>query len=193
MPFDAGATMISAAAQADPPDYRKARAVAGYDGVMRQLIHDFKFHDALETRVLFGRWLSQAGAELIIEADIIAPVPLSRLRLLSRRFNQSAILAFEIARHHNKTFLPQLLIRTRKTKPQVGLSPAQRKKNVAGAFKVSTRHRHDIENHKILLIDDVITTGATINACARTLLKAGARQVDVLSLALVTDSVKMAT
>jgi len=137
--------------------------------------------------------LINAGAELINEADIIAPVPLSRWRLLSRRFNQSAILAFEIARHHAKTFLPQLLIRTRKTKPQVGLSPAQRKRNVAGAFKVSTRHRQDIKNRKILLIDDVITTGATINACARALLKAGAMQVDILSLALVTGNTRMST
>ena len=193
MPFDAGDTMVSAAAIANPPSYRKARAVAQYDGIIRQLIHDFKFRDRHEARSLFGSWLKNAGTELLSEADIIAPVPLNRFRLLTRRFNQSAILAIELSKHSPPTYRPQLLIRSRRTKTQVGLTHAQRKKNVSGAFHVPPSQRKFVEGMKIILVDDVITTGATANACAKALLKAGAKHVDILTLALVTDTAQMTT
>ncbi len=188
MPYDTGGTMISAAAAADPPDYDRARAVAHFEGVMRELVHDLKFRDRHDARRLLGRWLAEAGAELLADADVILPVPLPRGRLLRRRFNQSAILGQEVARLARIAFAPLSLVRTRKTPPQVGLTRAQRRQNVAGAFAVPPEKLARIAGAKVVLIDDVITTGATVGACARTLKRAGASRVDAVVLALVTDS-----
>jgi predicted amidophosphoribosyltransferase len=137
MPYDTGAPMISAAAAADPPAYDRARAVPRFEGVMRTLIHDLKFHDRHDAKRLFGRWLAEAGAELLADADLLVPVPLTRRRLLSRRFNQSALLAHEVARPTRIEVEPLALLRVRPTKPQVGLSRQQRRDNVANAFAVA--------------------------------------------------------
>ncbi len=193
MPFDTGGTMISAAAAAEPPDYDRARAVARYDGVMRALVHDLKFRDRHDARRLFGRWLADAGRELLADADIIVPVPLTRGRLLSRRFNQSAILALEVSRLAGVRTDALALLRTRRTKPQVGLTRPQRRKNVAGAFAVAADRGPRLAGAKVVLIDDVITTGATAGACARALKRARAARVDVLTLALVTDGALVST
>jgi ComF family protein len=187
LPFDIGAPMISAAAEADPPDYDRARAVARFDGVMRELVHDLKFRDRHDARHLFGRWLVEAGKELLAEADMVLPVPLTRGRLLSRRFNQSALLAQEIARLTSVRYEPEALLRTRRTQPQVGLSRQQRRDNVSGAFAVAESRKALLAGATLLLVDDVITTGATVGACARTLKRAGAARVDVLALGMVTD------
>jgi ComF family protein len=187
MPFDTGGTMVSAAAAADPPAYERARAVARYDGVMRDLIRDFKFHDQHHGRRLFGRWLADAGHDLLDDADVIVPVPMARLRLLWRRFNQSAELANELARLRSVPFRTDALVRTRRTRPQPGLSQSERIANVRGAFAVPSGARSAIAGRAVLLVDDVITTGATVSACATALKSAGARRVDVLALALVTD------
>lgn len=188
LPFDVGGTVISAAAAADPPDYDRARAVARFDGIMRELVHDLKFRDRHDARQLFGRWLIGAGTDLLADADIVLPVPLTRARLLSRRFNQSAILAQEVARRAGRRYEAQLLQRTRATPPQVGLSRQQRRENVAGAFAVAPSRREAIAGAKIVIIDDVITTGATVGSCARVLRRAGAARIDVLALAMVTDA-----
>lgn len=188
LPFDIGAPMISAAAEADPPDYDRARAVARFDGVLRDLVHDLKFRDRHDARRLFGRWLAEAGTELLADADMIMPVPLTPSRLIARRFNQSAVLAQEVAGRTGVPYEPMALLRTRRTPPQVGLSRQQRKENVAGAFSVAASSRSRLAGAKIVLIDDVITTGATVGACARTLKRAAAARVDVLALAIVTES-----
>lgn len=187
MPFDTGGTMISAAASADPPAYGRARAVARFDGLMRDLVHDLKFRDLHTGLPLFGRWMAEAGRELLADADALVPVPLARWRLISRRYNQSALLAKEIARRTGIRHAPLLLQRTRRTRPQVGLSHRERQLNVKGAFAVPERHKPEVAGRKIVLIDDVITTGATVGAAATALLRAGAARVDVLALALVTD------
>lgn len=191
MPFDTApfgdAPMISAAAAADPPPYARARAVAAYSGAMRALVHGLKFHDRHDVRRLLGRWLVEAGAVLIEEADVVVPVPLARRRLLLRRFNQAATLSQEVARLTGLRYEPMALSRTRATASQVGLSRPARRRNVAGAFAVSRRLSPRVEGANVLLVDDVITTGATVGACARALAKAGAARVDVLALALVTD------
>jgi ComF family protein len=187
LPYDAGGTMISAAAVADPPDYDRARAVARFDATVRELIHDLKFRDRHDARRLLGRWMAEAGAALLADADVIVPVPLTRLRLLGRRFNQSAILAHEVSRLAGVRVESLALARTRRTPPQVGLSREQRRRNVAGAFAVPEAAKLLIAGKKVVLIDDVVTTGATARACARTLKRAGAARVDVLSLAMVTD------
>ncbi len=180
--------MISAAAIAEPPDYDRARAVAHFDGTLRQLVHQFKYHDRHEGRDLFGRWLVSAGADLIDDADLIVPVPLNHRRLLWRRFNQSAVLAIEVARRSKREFEPLALHRFKATTPQVGLSQAQRRDNVRGAFRVAKAMKSRLHGCRVLLIEDVITTGATVNACARELKRAGCRRVDILALGLVTEA-----
>jgi ComF family protein len=187
LPFDIGGPMISAAAAADPPDYDRARAVARFDGILRQLVHDLKFRDRHDARRLFGRWLAETGRDLLTDADIVLPVPLTRSRLLSRRFNQSAILAHEVARLAAIRYEPEALRRTRRTPPQVGLTRQQRRDNVSGAFAVSHGWASRVAGARLVLVDDVITTGATVGACARALKKAGAIRVDVLALGMVTD------
>ncbi len=184
MPFDPGGTVISAAAIAHPPDYDRARAVALFSAVMRDLIHQFKYADAHHARTRFGKWLAGAGAELIADCDLILPVPMHRRRLLTRRYNQAAILARELARQENMPFAPTLLVRRKATRSQVGLTTPQRRANVAGAFRLARGAEKRIAGKRILLIDDVITTGATTNACARTLKRGGATGVDVLALAI---------
>lgn len=186
MPFGTGDVMVSAAAIANPPAYDRARAVARFDGVMRDLVHGFKYADRHETGGLFARWLTDAGRELIGDADVVVPVPLAWSRLLWRRYNQAAVLAAAVAVAGHKTFAPLALKRTRKTPSQVGLTPDQRQRNVAGAFAVPTSQQHLVAGRSVLLIDDVITTGATVEACARALRRSGAVRVDVLALALVT-------
>jgi ComF family protein len=187
LPYDIGGIMISAAAAADPPPYERARAVARYDGLMKQLIHDFKFRDTHDARHLFGRWMSEAGTDLISAADCIVPVPLARFRLLSRRFNQAQLLAAEIGNRSGKCVHGQGLLRIKATARQLGLTRLERQRNVAGAFAVNPRTKAEIAGKSILLIDDVITTGATVSAATKALKKAGAARVDVLALAIVTD------
>lgn len=187
MPFSTGATTISAAALAQPPDYDRARAVAVFDGLMRRLVHDLKYRDRHDGRRLFGRWLCDAGQELIGSAHVVVPVPLGRRRLLGRRYNQAAVLAQEIARKTGLDYAPLVLVRRRATPPQVGLTRRQRADNVRRAFAVPPARAADIAGRNVLLVDDVVTTGATVGACARALKRAGAARVDVLALALVAD------
>ena len=187
LPFDTGERMVSAAALARPPAYDRARAVAHFSGSIRALVHQFKYADRQDARALFGRWLGEAGHELLAGADVIVPVPLTRWRLLTRRFNQAAILAQELSRQSGVVMDPHLLRRTRFTRAQVGLTHDQRRRNVAGAFSVPHNRRRRAGGRSVLLIDDVVTTGATAEACARALKQAGAARVDVLALAMVTN------
>ncbi|MEM7192864.1 MAG: ComF family protein [Pseudomonadota bacterium] len=187
LPFDTGAPSLSAAAIAAPPAYDRTRAVARYSNTMRDLIQSFKYRDRHEGLHLFGQWMGRAGAELLADADLIVPVPLYRSRLWSRRFNQSALLAREIAQRSGVTADCFVLQRTRRTASQVGLSADQRKRNVAGAFKVPQSRAAAIAGKSIVIVDDVITTGATVEACARILKRAGAVRVDVLALARAVE------
>jgi ComF family protein len=187
MPFDTGAPMLSAAAIANPPDYDRARAAARFSGLMRELVLAFKFHDTHNARQLFGRWLAEAGHEILSDADLLVPVPLARWRLISRRFNQAQILAAETGKRTRKPVNPFALVRSRSTKHQVGLTRLQRSRNVAGAFRVPPGELAAVSGKAIVLIDDVITTGATASAAAKALKRAGARRVDVLALAIVAN------
>lgn len=188
MPYDTDGLMISAAAVANPPGFDRARAVASFDGTMRELIHAFKFHDTHHARRLFGRWLAEAGRELLDDADVLVPVPLARWRLLTRRFNQAQILAAETGCIAKKPIRPFALVRSRSTPHQVGLTRTQRRRNVSGVFRVPAHETAFVSGKAIVLIDDVITTGATASAAASTLKRAGARRVDVLALAIVANS-----
>ena len=187
LPYDTGAPALSASALASPPVYDRARAIGAYTETMRDLIQSFKYRDRQEGLALFSRWLARAGAELLADADLIVPVPLYRSRLWWRRFNQSALLAQGVSRLAHVPADCFLLKRVRRTSSQVGLSAEQRKRNVAGAFKVDPARQNAIKDKKIVIVDDVITTGATVEACTRVLRRAGAARIDVLALARAVE------
>ncbi len=185
---DLGETRLSRQAVDDPPVFAHARAVAVFaDGPARRLVHRLKYSDRGELARPMGRWMARAGAELLSEADVVTPMPLHRLRLWSRRFNQAAALSKEIARASGKPHRPDLLERVRATKSQIGLTREQRAQNVQQAFRASSQAR----GLRVLLVDDVLTSGATANAASRALLRAGAKQVDVLVFARVVGGGRM--
>lgn len=165
------------------PPYSRARAAFTYQENSRALILKFKYQDELYLAPIFAGWLKKAGAELISASDIIVPVPLHWRRMLRRRYNQSLLLARMLAKETNLALLANGLQRTRHTPQQAGLTRIQRLKNVKGAFRVHPKHQEAIKGKSILLIDDVMTTGATLSVCTDILLKAGAAQVNVLTVA----------
>lgn len=173
--------LISLEASANPPVFARARAVARYDSdKARALAHRLKYSDRLELAGPIGRWMARAGADLLTEADVLIPIPLHRLRLVARRFNQSAALAHVVSRESGVPVETLALERVKPTAPQVGLSRAQRAANLTGAFRVAPERAGAIDKRHVVLVDDVLTTGATANAAARALLRAGAAQVDLL-------------
>ncbi len=180
---------ISTLALANPPIFSRARAAAHYDGIIKKLIVRFKFEDRHEPLPFFVKIMHEAGRSLFEDADLLVPVPLHRLRLLQRRFNQSALLAQRLGKLTH--IAPELttLQRTRRTLAQVGLPQQARQENVANAFKVNPRKQDVLRGKNVLLIDDVITIGATANACAHALLAAGASNVDVLAIAVALPGV----
>jgi ComF family protein len=182
---DLGMPLLSPAAIADPPVFARARAVARYDEVARGLVHRLKYGDRLELAQALGTMMARAGAELLADADVIVPVPLHPARLWWRRFNQAMALSCVISRRSGVPASAFLLARVRRTQSQVGLTKHQRADNLQGAFRVPDEARPRLKQKRVLLVDDVITTGATANAAARALLRGGARAVDVLAFARV--------
>lgn len=188
--YDPGPGFLSMEAIADPPAYTRARATVRYDDVARLLVHGFKYQDRTELAPLLGRWMARAGAELLNDADLIVPVPLHWRRGWSRRYNQSGALATVIGKLSQVPIGGEALKRIRPTTQQVGLSRMERAKNVQGAFRVPDSRKAEVKGRRIVLIDDVLTSGATVDACARALLRSGAADVDVLVFARVVESVK---
>jgi len=149
------------------------------------LILALKHGDRTDSAPALAGWMAAAGRDMLAAADIVAPVPLHRWRLLARRYNQAALLAHSIAARAGRPCVPDLLIRRRRTPSQGGLSASGRARNVAGAFKVNPTRAAALPDKRVVLVDDVLTTGATAESCARTLLLGGAATVDVLTLARV--------
>lgn len=177
---------LSPEAVASPPVFARARAVARFeDGPVRELVHRLKFGDRLDLARPMGLWMARAGEDLLRDTDLVLPIPLHRLRLWTRKFNQAAALATACAAIARVPVDPFVLHRVKATVPQVDLSRAQRAQNVQGAFRVPDEARPKMLDRRILLVDDVLTSGATLNAAARVLLRAGARSVDVLVFARV--------
>jgi ComF family protein len=185
--YDPGPGILSMEAIADPPAYHRARAAVRFDDVARALVHSLKYGDRLDLAPMMGRWISHAGREILAEADALVPVPLHWRRLWARRFNQSAMLAVAVSAESGVPIAAGVLKRVKPTAQQVGLSRTERATNVQGAFRVPATGKAAIAGRRLILVDDVLTSGATVDGCARALLRAGAANVDVLIFARVAD------
>lgn len=186
-PVDPGPGSLCAACLAKPPAFTRARAILAYDDESRGAILALKHADRLELVPGFARWLARVGRPLLEEADLIVPVPLHPTRLWLRRYNQSAELARRLGRDWGKPYAPLALARSRRTLSQGAMPSARaRRKNVLSAFRVPQPEQ--VRGRHILLVDDVLTTGATADACARALKRAGAAGITVLTLARVVKA-----
>lgn len=177
-------TLCGPCARERPP-FQRARAALRYDDGSKDFILRFKHADKLETRGLLVKWLAMAGGDLLGDADVLVPVPLHWTRLVARRYNQAAVLASEVGRLSGVAVALDALARTKRTPSQGHLGLKARARNVRGAFVVPPRRFRVVRGRRVVLIDDVYTTGATVKAAARALVRAGARGVDVLTLARV--------
>ncbi|HWA81435.1 MAG TPA: phosphoribosyltransferase family protein, partial [Acetobacteraceae bacterium] len=165
----------------------RARAALLYDAGARRLILPLKHADRTELASVLALHMARAGAALLREAGLLVPVPLHRRRLFARRYNQAALLARALSRRTHVPVLADALVRLRPTAPLGEMSAAERAAEVAEAFALRPLRADAVRGRRVLLIDDVLTSGATANECARTLLAAGAASVDVLAAARVPD------
>jgi ComF family protein len=188
--YDPGPGILSMEAIADPPAYHRARAAVRYDDISRALVLALKYGDRLDLAPTMGRWTAHAGREILSEADALVPVPLHWRRLWARRFNQSAALAAAISASSGVPVAMAALKRVKATAQQVGLSRAERAVNVQGAFRVPEEGKTEVRGRRLIVVDDVLTSGATAEGCAKALLRAGAANVDVLVFARVVDPVR---
>ena len=149
------------------------------------MILAFKHADRTDLVEPIVALMARVAAPIIQDVDLVIPVPLHYRRLLSRRYNQSAMLAQRLARMHGVSYAPLILLRHKVTETQGGKSRAARRRNVQGAFRVAEKHRPHLRDRRVLLVDDVMTTGATVEGCTRTLLRSGAASVDVITFSRV--------
>lgn len=180
-----GDGFLSAEAIADPQPFERARAAVAYTGVARQMVQGLKYQDRTDLAPWMARWMLRAGAELVVEADIVVPVPLHWRRFFRRQFNQSAELARAVSKLAGLPFAPQAVKRVKLTRQQVGLERHEREENVRAAFRVPAEAEIHIAGRRVLLIDDVYTTGATARSAAKALKRGGGAAVDVLTFARV--------
>lgn len=186
-PFEApvGDGMLCAACATEPPAFAGARAAMLYNDASKRLVLGFKHSDRTHPARALASWMHRASQDFCVAADYVVPVPLHRWRLFKRRYNQSALLAQQLGVLTQKPVLIDALLRLRPTPIQGHMNRKQRHANVKGAFGLNPRCRDLIKDKTILLIDDVLTTGATVNECTEVLLNAGVNKVNVLTLARV--------
>lgn len=189
MDFDLGEEAVCAACIARPPAWSRARGALVYDDGSRRMVLDLKRSGRRDGLRTLAGWMLQVGRPLVDEADVIVPVPLHYRRLVKRGYNQAGWLAQAIGKRAETTVCVDALKRHKATPSQGGLSARARRRNVAGAFKVRPQRKHLLDGRRVLLIDDVLTTGATLGACTRALKASGVVNVDVLVLARVVRDV----
>jgi ComF family protein len=183
MPFayDQGEDALCGACARETHAFARARAAMVYDEESRRLVLAFKHGDRLHLAPALGSWMRRAGAELLAQCDVLVPVPLHWTRLFTRRYNQAAVLAHALAAPGGPKVGADWLVRRRRTPSQGKRNAPARRRNVAGAFAV--KRGRVLSGLRVVLVDDVFTTGATLDECARVLTRAGAASVDALTLA----------
>ncbi|MEE9347029.1 MAG: ComF family protein [Robiginitomaculum sp.] len=189
--YDHGTAVLCGACSARKPSYRHARAAMAYDDDSRKLVLDFKHGGHTAGLSIFATHMARAGRAFLGDADFLVPVPLHRSRLLRRRYNQATILGRALAAQTGRAFDAGILRRAKKTSTQGGKSARERRRNVSGAFAVRERAKPRLKGAHIVLIDDVFTSGATLESCARALKKNGAGTVDALTLARVVKPARV--
>jgi ComF family protein len=183
-----GADGLCPGCRTHPPVFRQARAALRYDEQGRRMILPLKHADRIEFAEILAPMMVRAGAGLLADAaSVLVPVPLHRRRLFQRKYNQAAVLAFAVGRLAGRSVVVDGLVRTRRTASLDEKSPEEREREVAGSFLVRRSRVGRITGRTVLLVDDVMTSGATANACGAALLEAGAAAVDVLVAARVPD------
>lgn len=183
--FEVEEGLLCAACLDHPPPFESARAALRYNDTSRDLILGFKHADKTFAVKAFAPWLRRTGVEVLEDADLLVPVPLHYWRLVARRYNQAALIAFELSREAKIECVSDALLRTRATASQGHMNAGERHENVKRAFAVNPRRKEALEGKTVILIDDVYTTGATVKECTKALLKGGVRAVHVLTLARV--------
>ncbi len=186
--YHQGEGALCPACHARRPAFDRGRAACVYDEASRDLILKLKHADRSDLAVLFASWIARSAGDVIGDADALIPVPLHRLRLLRRRYNQAAEIARRLSSRTGVAYFPDALVRVRATRGQGGQSAAGRRRNVAGAFRVAPGWRGRVKGRRLVVIDDVLTTGATLEGCARALKSAGAASVDIAVIARVKES-----
>lgn len=183
---DAGQLLCAGCLQKKPA-FDLARAALVYDDFSRDYLLRFKHADRGDLTPLLARWMYQAGQGIWDQADVIIPVPLHRRRLLARRYNQSGLLAARLSSMTGVPWDGLVLQRKRYTRSLGGLGPSSRKREVGGAFEIDENRaaRSGLSGTRVVLIDDVLTTGATVNACVRALKQSGVMHVSVITVARV--------
>ena len=187
-PFDVGVQALCVACTGSHPPYENARSALIYDDASRGMILAYKQGDRTDLAPALTRMMMRPGAFLLERAEIVAPIPLHWTRLMSRRYNQAGLLSNRLAKIGRTRSVPDLLMWTKRTGSQGGKSSAGRRRNVKGAFALQQRYKGMLMGKRVLLVDDVLTTGATIETAARVLIKGGASAVDVLTIARVVTS-----
>ena len=182
--YDPGPGMLSAEAIADPPVFDRLRSVALHEGPAKALVHALKYKDRVDLAPMMAAWMLRASESYVGECGGVMPVPLHWTRLAARRFNQSGELARHIASQSGAVFLPSTLVRRKRTQRQVGLTAKARENNVRAAFAIAKGHEHEVFGKRLVLVDDVYTTGATIASAAKALRRAGAAEITVLTFAM---------
>lgn len=185
MEIDLGDDSQCGACAAKAPKWNQARAAIAYDEISRPFILELKHGDRRDGLNVMSNWMALAGRDILPETDWLVPVPLHYQRLAARGFNQAAWLTQSIARQTGTLALVDALSRKRNTPSQGGLTAKQRRRNVAGAFEVRQSRQSRLKGSTVTLVDDVLTTGATLAACTKALQRAGVTRVNVLVLARV--------